>query len=99
MDFCVVFSGNNYQIEQIEQTKNTDVIQPNQSHSNSSNQSNSNAFKCNFNENIDEIVCAATTAVPKTIDELIECIAINGDQYEEKIIDEISRMNEPTLFR
>lgn len=44
---------------------------------------------------------AGTTsnAIPTTIDGLIEFIAINGDEFEENILTEITQMNEPTLFR
>lgn len=44
-------------------------------------------------------VNANANAIPTTIDDLIEFIAISGDQFEEKIISEITQMNEPTLFR
>lgn len=42
---------------------------------------------------------ASNSPIPTTIDGLIEYIARNGDQYEEKIISEITKMNERTLFR
>lgn len=42
---------------------------------------------------------ASAYAIPTTIDGLIEFIAINGDEFEEKILIEINQMNEPTLFR
>lgn len=42
---------------------------------------------------------ATANAIPTTIDGLIEFIANNGDEFEEKILTEITQMNEPTLFR
>lgn len=42
---------------------------------------------------------AAKPPIPTTIDGLIEFIANNGDEHEEKIIAEIAQMNERTLFR
>lgn len=37
--------------------------------------------------------------IPTTIDDLIECIALNGDQHEEIIKAQIAQMNERSLFR
>lgn len=37
--------------------------------------------------------------IPTTIDGLIEYIALNGDEHEEKIISQIAQMNERSLFR
>lgn len=37
--------------------------------------------------------------IPTTIDDLIECIALHGDQHEEIIKHQIAQMNERTLFR
>lgn len=44
-------------------------------------------------------VSATANPIPTTIDGLIEFIAKNGDEFEEKILNEITQMNEPTLFR
>lgn len=37
--------------------------------------------------------------IPTTIDDLIECIALNGDQHEEIIKAQIAQINERSLFR
>lgn len=41
----------------------------------------------------------SNASVPTTIDDLIEFIAVNGDQHEEIIRAHIAQMNERSLFR
>lgn len=53
----------------------------------------------NTNTNTTANIAATKSTIPTTIDGLIEFIAINGDEHEEKIITEIAQMNERTLFR
>lgn len=44
-------------------------------------------------------IAALKSTVPTTIDGLIEYIAKNGDDFEEKIAADIAQLNERTLFR
>lgn len=53
----------------------------------------------NLNTNTTANIAAAKSTIPTTITDLIEFIAKNGDEHEEKIITEIAQMNERTLFR
>lgn len=121
MEFCIVFSGNNYLNEKHDQNiaaiGNNCIDMARAGHTTNppinSNQLNANAgghgatASASSSPSTSATPITATSskpnanmnAIPTTIDGLIEFIAINGDAFEEKILTEITQMNEPTLFR
>lgn len=108
MAFYVVFSGNNFPNENqmnrncglIDQMERI-VVKPHQSNNLQALNSEMNT-NTNMNMNSSQSPpnnAALKPTIPTTIDGLIEYIAKNGDENEEKIIAEIAQMNERTLFR
>lgn len=97
MEFYVVFSGNNLNDNQMNRNYgNIDQMERNVAHKhevNSLQPLNSSEMSTASN------IAALKSTIPKTIDGLIEYIAINGDDFEEKIVTKIAQMNERTLFR
>lgn len=96
MVFYVVFSGNNY-LNENQMSRNIEQMERNNVNT---HQQMNNPLPLNSDLN-PSINIAATipTNIPTNIDDLIEYIAKNGDNCEEKIIAEIAQMNERSLFR
>lgn len=100
MVFYVVFSGNNY-LNENQMNRNCGNIEQMDENPRQSNQSHSlPPLNTDLNTtNTTANIAATKSTIPTTIDGLIEFIAVNGDEYEEKILTEIAQMNERTLFR
>lgn len=89
MEFCIVFSGDMNEQSKLCSGKDDSISQ--KSNQIDLNRTNSNATPT-INTN-------KYGTIPTTIDGLIMYIAINGDEFEGKILAEMAKMNEPTLFR
>lgn len=101
MEFYVVFSGNNLNDNQMNRNYgNIDQMERNVVHKHEVNSLQPlNSSEMSTASNIAALKSTIPTTIPKTIDGLIEYIAINGDDFEEKIVAKIAQMNERTLFR
>lgn len=96
MVFYVVFSGNNY-LNENQMSRNCGNIE--QMDANARQSHSLPPLNTDSNTNTPANIIAAKSTIPTTIDGLIEFIAKNGDEHEEKIITEIAQMNERSLFR
>lgn len=100
MVFYVVFSGNNF-LNENQMKRHCGNVEPMERNVNINPHQTHNLPPLNSEMHLNPTInpAAVKSPIPTTIDGLIEFIANNGDEYEEKIIAEIAQMNERSLFR